>query len=313
MDRVFITHVDSLLGANVALTLADRFEVVGFCRQPVHLEGCQSVVCDLSHPAEVANRMVRKPPQWVVHCGPLAASGWDLTGNGHRLAALGAEEARFAAGLAQAAGKSTSRLTVLSTDAVFTGPMIFHEEDSRTAPAGTLAGAAVEMERAVAGTDAMIVRTHAYGWSPDVASPGLAERMWQALLDGCPCPADADSYATPILATDLAELLYRAYGRNLRGLYHIAGAERTSQYRFGMELAAAFGLADRHVAWEERPRQIAARAAETSLGTYRARRALQTPMPMAREGLARFAEQATDGFRAHLQGDGSATVRGHAA
>jgi hypothetical protein len=51
---------------------------------------------------------------------------------------------------------------------------------------------------------------------------------------------------------------------------------------------------------------------ETSLNTYRARRELEVPLPLLREGLARFVEQATNGFRDRLAGQ-AAFVPAHAA
>jgi len=41
-------------------------------------------------------------------------------------------------------------------------------------------------------------------------------------------------HSTPILATDFAEILERAYQQKLRGTYHLAGAERINPFRFCM-------------------------------------------------------------------------------
>jgi hypothetical protein len=69
-------------------------------------------------------------------------------------------------------------------------------------------------------------------------------------------------------------------------------------------LALATGFAGRHVrvAKDVVPRRP--NVDETSLNTYRARRELESPLPLLREGLARFAEQAANGFRDRLAGQG---------
>jgi dTDP-4-dehydrorhamnose reductase len=125
--------------------------------------------------------------------------------------------------------------------------------------------------------------------------------MFRELTGEADCPVDAVRHATPILASDLAECLYAAYRANLAGMYHVAGAERTSPYRFAAEMASAFGTPGRFV-------QLTSRTAasrrpyvdETSLNTLAFRRAVEKPLPMLREGLARFAAQAFNGYRAAM-------------
>ena len=117
-------------------------------------------------------------------------------------------------------------LTVLSTDAVFTGPRIFHDEFSVSTASHSIALAARRIKRTVEEGGGLVVRTHAYGWGAIESEPSFAEKVWQALSEGRASLVDPHRSATPILATDLAELLDRAYQRGLRGLYHLAGAAR---------------------------------------------------------------------------------------
>ncbi len=117
---------------------------------------------------------------------------------------------------------------------------MFHSEDSPPQGKGAAADAARRLEAAVANTAALVVRTHVYGWSPRQDS--FCEQLWSAAVDRRPAMADGRRHATPILASDLAELLVAAHHAQLRGTWHIAGAERTSPYRFACELAAAMGL-----------------------------------------------------------------------
>jgi len=299
-EKLLVTGVDGIVGANLALSLADRFEVVGlFESRPVSLPGSITVCWGPPDPFEWATLIRREKPRWIIHCGPSGCGSWDVP----EPCPDGEEEARTCALLAGVARETGSRLTVISSDAIFAGPRLFHDE---RAPAGSrqpFARAVRLAEEALEGTDALVVRTHAYGWSPADTPPGFAERVWQSLIEGRRAPLDPDRHATPILATDLAELLWLAYRRGLRGRCHIAGAERTTAYRFAIELAAAFGLSgpegptDADPAGRVEPDHLH----ETSLATRRARRELGRPMPMLREGLDRFAEQVANGYRARLQ------------
>ena len=157
------------------------------------------------------------------------------------------------------------------------------------------------MEQALSETRALVVRTHAYGWSPVDSLACYAERAHEALLTGAAIAADGLRHATPILAADLAAPLLRAYELRLQGVYHLSGAERTSAYHFVAELAAAFGLHPPRTACLPRGTNHGTWPDETSLNSKRARRRLEMATPMLREGLERFAEQQNNGWRDHYR------------
>lgn len=300
MEKLLITRTDSLVGAGAAVCLADRMEVVGTAD---------------AHPTNVENLIQlidAERPQLVLHAGPISASAWDVGGVGTaRIAGrpeLRAELAQIDT-LADACRRAASKLIVVATDGVFDGPRMFHGEQAPACSKSIFGRAAAEIEGRWAAAGALVVRTHVYGWSPSSYGENYAERMFRELTGEVPCPVDAVRHSTPILSTDLAEMLYDAYRADLRGVFHIAGAERTSPYRFAAELASALGVPGRFVNLISRA--AAARRPyidETSLNTLAARRVLERPMPMLREGLARFAAQAFNGFRERVAGDEPARI-----
>jgi dTDP-4-dehydrorhamnose reductase len=312
VEKLLVTGVDGLVGANLASALVERCEVIGVAGQAAGPEGCRMLDCDPYCPTELASAIASQTPRYVIHCGPLSRSNWDLAD----MTPPDAErEAELAAAVVDAAQRVGARSAVILTDAVFSGPRLFHTEASTPQPnpdAAGLAEAARTVEQALIEGNTLLVRTHAYGWSPLGASANYAQRMWQQLSLSETCEADAERHATPILASDLAGLVYLALQKKLTGLMHITGAERTSPFRFAAELALAGRFPGRHVrvAKDVVPRRP--NVDETSLNTYRARRELDVPLPLLREGLARFAEQATSGFRDRLAGQ-AAYLQSHAA
>jgi dTDP-4-dehydrorhamnose reductase len=312
MDTLLVIGAESTVGANVACTLADAFQVVGLSRSAeVELGGCRTIACEFTE-AELAHWVEEVAPAWVVFSGALARSSWDEADvPGQWLAA----EPRLASAAAAAAQRVGARLTLISTDAVFAGPQMFHAEHSTTSVSSPLSEAALAAEQAVVqgigDSQGLVVRTHAYGWSPTTHEIGFAEHFWQSLQAGLPVAADAHRHATPILATDLAGLLHAAYRAGLHGVLHIAGAERTNPRRFAHELAATLGLprgpqlAAAEMAWQ--------RAKETSLISRRAQQALQQPLPMLREGLRRFVAQLDNGYRDRVREEKETLVPARAA
>ena len=299
-EKLLVIGVDGVVGANLALSLADRFEVVGlFQTQPVSLPGCSTAPWDPAETEPWISLIRQQRPQWIVHCGPLASGSWDVP----EPCPDGKGLARVCRLLAETSQAVESRLTVISSDALFAGPRLFHDEKSTAASRQPFAAAIRQAEKALEGTHALVVRTHAYGWSPAGTSPGFAERVWQALVEGRSARFDPHRHATPMLASGLAEPLWLAYRRGLEGTYHVAGAERASAYRFAVELAAAFGLRSGDPSSDDDSLEPAedGHLHETSLDTRKARREVGCAMPMLREGLDRFAQQAASGYRARLQ------------
>ena len=298
MQTLLVFGVDRTVGGNLVATLSDRFQVAGVGQYPVEIEGCPTRCADLSTPAQVSRLIDKYSPNWVIYAGSLAGSSWDVPqGDLSREPAIAAE-------LVKAVAEVDARLTYVSTDAVFNGPRMFHREESSTvnaagSPHAELAAAALAVEQVLQDTPTLLVRTHAYGWSPRVESPEFAENLCQALEDEQPAPISPLRYASPILATDLAELLYQAWQEQLAGTLHIGGAERISSARFARELAAALGLA--RPICESSSAAAMELSTETSLVSQRARQALSTPMPMLLEGLERFAQQIENGYRDRFQ------------
>lgn len=299
MDKLLVTGVDGLVGANLASVLVDECEVIGVAGQTVGPDGCRMLACDPYDPRDLEAIIAAESPRYILHCGPLSRPNWDLAD----MTSPDAErEVRLASGIVAAAQRVGARSAVILTDAVFAGPRLFHTEASVPHATTPLAEAARAVENALEDCNTLLVRTHAYGWSPAGASANYAQRMWQCLSQGDDCEVDAERHATPILASDLAGLVLLALRKKLTGLAHITGAERTTPFRFAAEMALACNFAGRNVrvAKDVVPRRP--HVDETSLNTYRARRELELPLPLLREGLARFADQAENGFRDRLAG-----------
>lgn len=298
MDKLLVVGVDTILGANLAAALASRFEIVGLSASgPLAIAGCQTAEYDADAPEAARQWVASERPQWVVVCGPGANSTWSLPA-----APAPRPEAVAAAGAwARAATEFGCELTAISSDAVFTGPWMFHRETGAcycgSAPARILR--MIEKEFVDACPHTLLVRTNVFGWSPRAEAPGLVETVLQAIEEHREAALDCMRHATPILATDLAEVLARAYEQKLHGVFHIGGGERINPFRFACLLADEFGLPMSSLSAAETPFEDRRGygAGETSLQTRRVRKALETSLPLIREGLGRLHEQHASGYR----------------
>lgn len=243
--RVFLTGASGFVGSNLAAVFAGHGAELA-C--PAHSE------LDLTDRAATARAVAEAAPDAIVHAAILndpAAMAAD------RRAAWEAYvgTTRHVVDAANAAG---ARVVLVSTDWVFDGTQGPATEDTPPNPInqyGFLKAASelVVSERAERGTVARVAgvqgvhrarprapRRQDHGFGYLVASvveslrAGEHFTVWES---------DAiNTVATPTLATDAGELIWRALDRDAGGILHCCGGEHVDRVTLARRAAAAFGL-----------------------------------------------------------------------
>src|SRR5262249_8152235 len=131
-------------------------------------------------------------------------------------------------------------------------------------------------EGAAVDPNSLLVRTNGLGGAPTPHAPRLVETLVTDLQEPVRVALDCMRHATPILATDFADILDRAYQQKLRGVHHLAGSERINPFRFACLLANQFGLPMSNLSAIETPFENRRKygTGETSLQTRRIRKAV---------------------------------------
>lgn len=294
MESLLVAGADTMVGANFAAQLAEQYDVFALCfDEPRALADCESIDCESADPQAVQELLIDLRPQRIVFCGCGANSAWS---DADRPTAGDVQRADH---WFQAASAVNSSVTLISSDAVFTGPWMFHAEKSQSYCPSPEARLLREMEQRAFEIcpDGLVLRTNTFGWSG-----GWIESLLQQLQLGQPVSLDCVRHASPILVNDLIDLVLRAWNAGLDGLYHVGGAERTNPAAFAQRIAAEFGL--------KIPRQQATESltdrssgfgqSETSLQTRKLRRALNASVPMLNDSLRKLRQLSLNGFRDRL-------------
>lgn len=300
MKHVLIVGVDSIVGGNLAISLADHHHVTGLSQTTsVQIANTNTRVGDPQTFDDIRRELSLTNPDLVVVCGPAAQSVWSMTDPEH----LDRTALKATAHWASAVAETQARLIVVSSDAVFHGPWMFHEEACAGVCQSQTAAAIREMEYQVLQScpAALVVRTNAFGWSPQPANAWM-ETLVEQIAQGKPLRVPAANYATPIAAGHLAELLIQAWDRKLEGLYHVGGSERVNFVHFAHRLAQEFQLPRPQFVSTAQPElRHQFGQGETSLNSGRFRRAAGTALPMLGESLTHLREQSENGDRDQLQ------------
>ncbi len=244
--RVFVTGASGFVGSNLVHVFAERHgaEVIAPGREEV----------DVADAGQVGRATAAARPDAIVH-----AAIWNdpaaLDGDRRRAWAAYVGATRNLTDAANAAGIP---IVLISTDWVFDGTRAPAAEDEPPRPVNTYgflkaASELVVTERAQRGVVARIAavqgvhrarlaapRAQDAGFGYFVAALVDALRAGErfTVWDG----PGLNALATPTLATDAAELIWRALERDVTGTLHCCGGEHADRVGLARRAVAAFGL-----------------------------------------------------------------------
>jgi dTDP-4-dehydrorhamnose reductase len=300
--RLLITGASGLLGINLALEAIREHEVIGVDRGKLKSAPFRVLKADFLQTNEIDSILDSTKPDWLINCAALAnlekceedpiqakILNTDLPGE-----------------LANACAKRNIPFVHLSTDSVFDGTKegIYTEEDEPSPP-GIYSQTKLDGERAVqqANSQAIIARVNFYGWSLG-AKRSLSEFFVNNLSQGKYVNGFTDVIFCPMLVNHTARLLLAMLEKNLRGLYHVVGAQPMSKYQFGVEIARKFGLKESHIS----PKSVegsgltAKRSHNLWLSIHKLSTALGNKIPEFSTGLDEFHTQYQQGYPQKIRG-----------
>jgi len=243
--RVYLTGASGFVGSNLARVFAQRgAEVVA----PSHHD------VDLADAGVVRRSVAATRPDAIVHAAIWNEPAGLLTDRPRAWASY-VEATRNVVDAANAAG---AHALVVSTDWVFDGTQGPARESDPPYPVnayGFLKAASelVVTERAQRGTVARIAGVQGVHWArpqtPRAQDAGfgyLVASVVEALRERRRFTVWDDprlnTIATPTLATDASELIWRALERGVTGILHCCGGEHVDRVGLARRAVAAFGL-----------------------------------------------------------------------
>ena len=293
--RVYLTGATGFVGSNLAAVFGDVHGAELQC--PGRAE------VDVTDAAGVARSVAEFRPDAIVHCAILN----DLTRlTGHRREAWDAYvgATRNVVDAANAAG---ARVVLVSTDWVFDGTQAGATEDEPPNPInayGFLKAASelVVAERAEHGAVARISGVQgAHRARPDAPRSQDAgfgyfvASLVDALSAGEPFTVwegpDINMRATPTLATDAAERIWRMLERGRTGIHHCCGGEALTRRELALAAVEAFELDGALLRFGAPKPPGAAVPYDTSLDGSATATALGVELPDVRAQLARLREE----------------------
>ncbi|MFA5138200.1 MAG: SDR family oxidoreductase [Elusimicrobiota bacterium] len=238
--RILLTGASGYVGRYVAARLWSSHEVLGtFLESDGLLPGCRQQRLDLRDPEAVRAAVSEYKPDLVIHAGALANP--DACERDPDLArAVNVEGTRA---VARAAAERGAWLFYISTDLVFSGDFPPYREDATPSPLSVYARTKAEAEglcRDLCPRTAVLRLSLGYGWKKP---PGaFVDKLYQDLRAGKRVKLFQDQFRSALFLEDAAEMIARLAEKPCADVFHSAGPERISRFRFGILLCEEFGL-----------------------------------------------------------------------
>jgi len=307
--RLLVTGVTGLLGSALVREGVSQYEIFGLARRPDAIPlPCPVIAVDLVDEGEVFRAIEVTRPDIVIHTAALTSVD-QCESNPSKATAVNVDGT---CNLLRALHGHSCRFVFISTDAVFDGTEGYYGEGDLPAPVNAYGRTKLEAETVVLKErpDALIVRTAFYGWNL-LPKESLGEWILNKLRNGPPVPGFVDLKFSPLLADDLARLLFDLLRTSTKGVLHVGSCEGWSKFDFACRLATVFGFPPHRVVptTQYQDHLGAPRPKDVSLSVARATGILGRNLPGIEDGLRQFLTSESSVKRAGLfrpgaQGDG---------
>lgn len=237
--KLYITGIAGLLGNNIVKKLVNRCDITGVDILDLTIPNITYEKFSLYERERLKEHIVQVAPDVVIHTAA-AVNVDECEENPEWAYRLNEEVTKDIADICDELG---IKLVYISSDAVFDGENEkLYTETDEVNPLNVYAKTKLGGEKYVLENEKNLVfRTNIYGQNiQDKKSFG--EWIVSSLEEGKTLNMFEDIDFSPILVSDLAEIIYKALEADLRGLYHVCATGCISKYEFGVKLKEIFDL-----------------------------------------------------------------------
>lgn len=276
-----VTGASGFLGANVGHFLegiAHRIAVTRSGDTPPQFDG--AIAGDLVQPDELLAGIRLLEPDVILHAAAMASH--EACESAPAVAVQ--VNATATGALAYAAQEVGARFIYISTDAVFDGERGHYAEKDTPAPTSVYGRTKLRgEEEAGRATDALIIRTNFFGWSPS-GQRSILEFFVNELEAGQAVRGFTDFTTTSAYAQVLASTVHQLVDSQVSGIFHVTSPDAATKYEFGVSVAHEFGL-DANLITPTTANIHPPRRGDISLDVTKVQHVLGRTLPTQREGI----------------------------
>jgi dTDP-4-dehydrorhamnose reductase len=294
INPILVVGGSGFLGSKLmahAKLLDSELSVVGtYHTTPFSLMGCKTIWLDLRRRHEVERVIQKYQPSCVIHTAAIRDLDWCET-HMPEAWAINVEGTR---NLAYACSKQRIKLIYISTDSVFDGEKHgYYTETDVPKPISYYGRTKLEGENIVRGlcyyNHAIVRVSLLYGWPLVGTRTNFVTWVIEKLKNNEPVKLYEDQYRNLTYVDNAALAILHIFSKDLRGIYHVTGADCVTRYTAGKKIALVFDFDPELVVpikfAEDRANRVAARPLRLELDNRKAVQATGIKLIGLDEGL----------------------------
>lgn len=239
MKCFYVTGIAGMLGYNIFRMLHNRLRITGNDMVDIAVPELSYQKISLLDMNVVEQDILREDPDVLIHTAAMV----NVDGCEQEPEVAKRLNTDVTAELAQICSKHNIKMVYISTDMVFDGELCdLYTEQDKVNPINVYARTKLEGEKAVLQyPENLVLRTNIYG-SNIQRKKSFGEWIYTSLLQNDILKMFTDIDFSPILADELANLIYEACTQDLKGVYHACGTGCMTKHDFGLRLKDVFGI-----------------------------------------------------------------------
>jgi len=237
--KIYVTGIAGMLGYGIFNTLKNKAEIYGIDILNIEIPGLIYPKLSLYDIDSVEKNILQVKPDVLIHTAALI-NVEECESNPEEAIRL---NTYVTTQLADICAKHKIKMIYISTDAVFDGEKSeLYSEDDCVNPLNIYARTKLDGEFAVLKyAENLVFRTNIYGINIQ-KKQSIGEWIYYSLIENKTLNLFTDIDFSPILVTELADLILKSCQKNICGLYHACGTGCITKYDFGVMLKEIFKI-----------------------------------------------------------------------
>ena len=288
MKKIFLTGASGFLGGHILRTSPNNTRILAQYQNHYIVSSSGTIdKIQMDFTTSSWQKVIDFEPDVIIHTAAMAKLE-DCETNPSKARAVNDEATRQLVDLARQLG---ARFIYTSTDQIFDGYHGHYTESDLPNPLNVYGLTKYDPEPYILKThdDAVVIRCALiYGMSLNGSST-FTEKMVNRLREGRPVNLFTDEFRSPILVTNLAEVIWELVNNDFHGAINVGGSQKVSRYEMGEIACAILGVPTKFLN-PVRAAEIefaAYRPVDCSFNTSFASGILTTPLLDCHEGLTR--------------------------
>ena len=240
MDKILITGGSGLLGTNWALLKRNDFEIIlGLHIKKIKIKNVRACQLNMKDEKELEKQIAHLTPNIIIHTAAIT----DVEKCEKEVELADKINVDLTETICKICKKINIKFVFISTDHLFDGLNAFSTENSLVNPLNNYARTKVNAEKAVinANPEALIIRTNFFGWGTKYRK-SFSDFIINNLRNNNQITLFENIYFTPIIISELVNMVHELIDKNKNGIFNVCGNERISKYQFGIKISKLFSL-----------------------------------------------------------------------